>query len=159
VNSDIAVEFCKGGEFPLIHPVRAAIETLAHGVTPFCGCFRNCCACPNGEAEVLGRGFAYWIRMNTTSLIHISPRNEEELWNVVVETHRGVRHKFKYDSKLHVFCLHHTLPEGMAFPYDFGFLPGTSGEDGDPLDVLLLLRDPTFCGCVVPAHLIGVIEA
>ncbi|HVT79088.1 MAG TPA: inorganic diphosphatase [Phycisphaerae bacterium] len=97
--------------------------------------------------------------MSATSLIHIPTRNSEGLWNVVVETPRGVRHKFKYDPKLHVFSLHHTLPEGMAFPYDFGFLPGTAGEDGDPLDVLLLLRDATFCGCVVPAHLVGVIEA
>lgn len=91
--------------------------------------------------------------------MHIPPRDSEGLWNAVVETPRGVRHKFKYDPKLHIFSLHRTLPEGMAFPYDFGFLPGTRGEDGDPLDVLLLLRDPTFCGCVVPAHLIGVIEA
>ena len=97
--------------------------------------------------------------MSIASLIHIPIRDSEGLWNAVVETPRGVRHKFKYDPKLHIFSLHRTLPEGMAFPYDFGFLPRTSGEDGDPLDVLLLLHDATFCGCVVPAHLIGVIEA
>ncbi len=51
------------------------------------------------------------------------------------------------------------LPAGMTFPYDFGFIPATQGEDGDPLDVLLLNDAPTFPGCVVPARIIGVIEA
>lgn len=47
----------------------------------------------------------------------------------------------------------------MSFPYDFGFFPATVGEDGDPLDVLLLMDETAFCGCVVPSRLIGVIEA
>jgi inorganic pyrophosphatase len=47
----------------------------------------------------------------------------------------------------------------MSFPYDFGFIPSTEGEDGDPVDVLLLLDEPAFPGCVVPARLIGVLEA
>jgi inorganic pyrophosphatase len=47
----------------------------------------------------------------------------------------------------------------MSFPYDFGFLPSTRGDDGDPLDVLLLMDEPAFPGCVVPARLIGVLEA
>lgn len=51
------------------------------------------------------------------------------------------------------------LPQGMSFPYDFGFIPGTRGEDGDPIDVVLVADEPTFPGCVVPARLIGVLEA
>jgi len=47
----------------------------------------------------------------------------------------------------------------MSFPYDFGFLPSTIGQDGDPLDVLVLMDDPAFSGCVIPARLVGVIEA
>src|SRR5262245_60285682 len=47
----------------------------------------------------------------------------------------------------------------MYFPYDFGFIPSTRGQDGDPLDVLLLTDEPAFPGCVVPARLIGVLEA
>src|SRR5262249_25552490 len=47
----------------------------------------------------------------------------------------------------------------MYFPYDFGFIPSTRGEDGDPLDVLLLADEPAFPGCVVPARLIGVLAA
>jgi inorganic pyrophosphatase len=47
----------------------------------------------------------------------------------------------------------------MSFPYDFGFVPSTKGGDGDPVDVLLLMDEPAFPGCVVPARLIGVLEA
>jgi inorganic pyrophosphatase len=48
---------------------------------------------------------------------------------------------------------------GAAFPFDFGFVPSTLGEDGDPLDVLVLMDEPVFAGCLVPARLLGVIEA
>lgn len=51
------------------------------------------------------------------------------------------------------------LPAGAVFPFDFGFIPSTLGEDGDPLDVLLLMDESAFAGCLVPARLIGVIEA
>jgi inorganic pyrophosphatase len=51
------------------------------------------------------------------------------------------------------------LPLGLSFPYDFGFVPSTLGDDGDPLDVLLLMDEPAFAGCLVPARLIGVITA
>jgi inorganic pyrophosphatase len=80
-------------------------------------------------------------------------------WNVVIETPRGGRHKYKYEPKMEAFTLHRILPEGMSFPLDFGFLPGTKAPDGDPLDVLVMIEDPTFTGCVVPCQLIGVIEA
>jgi inorganic pyrophosphatase len=51
------------------------------------------------------------------------------------------------------------LPEGMTFPYDFGFVPSTQAEDGDPIDVLVLMDEPAFPGCVIEARLIGVIKA
>ena len=51
------------------------------------------------------------------------------------------------------------LPLGASFPFDFGFIPSTKGEDGDPLDVLVLTEEPAFVGCVLPALLIGVLEA
>jgi inorganic pyrophosphatase len=79
--------------------------------------------------------------------------------NVVIETPRGSRNKFKRDETRGLFMLGGILPAGAVFPFDFGFLPGTLGEDGDALDVLLLLDDPAFVGCLVPARLIGVIEA
>ncbi len=80
-------------------------------------------------------------------------------WRVVIETPKGSHNKYKFDEDLSLFALSGVLPEGMSFPYDFGFLPSTLGDDRDPLDVLLLMDEPAFCGCVVPARLIGIIEA
>ena len=79
--------------------------------------------------------------------------------NVIVDTPKGSRNKFKYDERSGLFKLSGVLPAGSSFPYDFGFLPSTRGEDGDPLDVLVLMDDPAFAGCLVPARLLGVIEA
>ena len=80
------------------------------------------------------------------------------LVHVVVETSKGERNKVAYDPELGVFMLKGVLPEGHSFPYDFGFVPSTKAEDGDPIDVLLLLDAPTFAGCVVEARLIGALE-
>jgi inorganic pyrophosphatase len=79
--------------------------------------------------------------------------------NVVVDTPRGCRNKYKFDEAHGRWRLSKVLPQGMSFPYDFGFLPSTRGEDGDPLDVLLIMDEPAFPGCVVPARLIGVLQA
>jgi inorganic pyrophosphatase len=79
--------------------------------------------------------------------------------SVVIDTPRGSRNKFKFDAQKGVFTLSKILPEGMVFPYAFGFLPATEGEDGDPLDVLVLVEAPTFPGCVVECRVLGVIEA
>lgn len=79
--------------------------------------------------------------------------------NVIVDTPKGSRNKYKFDERDEQWRLAKVLPQGMSFPDDFGFLPSTRGEDGDPVDVLLLSEDPSFPGCVVPARLIGVLEA
>ena len=57
-----------------------------------------------------------------------------------------------------MFELKKVLPAGMAFPYNFGFLPSTKGGDGDPLDVLVQMDEPAFPGCVLKCRVIGVIE-
>jgi inorganic pyrophosphatase len=64
------------------------------------------------------------------------------LVNVVIDTPRGSRCKYKYDEKTGLFRLAKLLPLGASFPYDFGFVPSTRGEDGDPLDVLVLVDEP-----------------
>ena len=93
-------------------------------------------------------------------LTHISAfrENQQDL-NVVIETPKGSRNKIDYDPELGVFELAGVLPEGSVFPYDFGFVPCTLGEDGDPLDVLVFLDEPVSTGCLVGVRLIGVIEA
>jgi inorganic pyrophosphatase len=79
--------------------------------------------------------------------------------NVVIETPAGCRNKFEYDPASGLFTLSSVLPDGAVFPYDFGFIPGTRGQDGDPLDVLVLMDEPAFTGCLLRARLIGVMEA
>ena len=79
--------------------------------------------------------------------------------NVIIETPKGSRNKFDYDEERGLFKLGGVLPAGAVFPFDFGFVPSTLGEDGDPLDVLVLMDEPAFAGCLVPSRLIGVIEA
>ena len=79
--------------------------------------------------------------------------------NVVIETPKGSRNKYAYNEKLGLFVLKGILAVGHSFPYDFGFIPQTKGGDGDPLDVLVLMDEPAFAGCLVPSRLVGVIEA
>jgi len=83
---------------------------------------------------------------------------QEGILQVVIETPKGSRNKLAFDPEQHVFVLRKVLPAGMAFPYDFGFLPKTLAPDGDPLDVLLLMDEPAYPGVVVRSRLIGVIE-
>ncbi len=78
---------------------------------------------------------------------------------VVVETPKGRRNKFDYDPELEAFTLGGLLAEGLSFPFDFGFIPSTVGEDGDPLDVMILMDEPAHVGCVLQVRLVGVIEA
>jgi inorganic pyrophosphatase len=77
----------------------------------------------------------------------------------IIETPKGRRNKFDYDPKYEAFALGGLLPEGMVFPYDFGFIPSTLGGDGDPLDVLVLMDEPAHVGCLLDVRIIGVIEA
>lgn len=78
---------------------------------------------------------------------------------VVVDTPKGSRNKYKFDPELKAFKLGHILPPGACFPFDFGSIPQTAAEDGDPLDVLVLSDEPSFVGCVLDVKLIGVVEA
>src|SRR6476646_6993425 len=78
--------------------------------------------------------------------------------NVVIDTPKGSRNKFKFDSQRRMFKLSGVLPVGASFPFDFGYIPSTQADDGDPLDVLILMDEPAFTGCLVPSQLIGVIE-
>ena len=85
-------------------------------------------------------------------------RSGTEPVTVVIETPKGSRNKLKYDSGRRMYKLSKILPEGMVFPYDFGFIPQTKADDGDPIDVLVLMDEPAYPGVVVKARLIGVIE-
>src|SRR5437016_3018917 len=77
----------------------------------------------------------------------------------IIETPKGCRNKFDYDPDTGLFMLGGLLPEGMMFPFDFGFIPSTLGEDGDPLDILVLMDAPAHVGCLIEVRIIGIIEA
>ena len=77
----------------------------------------------------------------------------------IIETPKGFRNKFSYDPETGLFKLGGLLPEGMLFPFDFGFIPSTLGEDGDPIDVLVLMDAPAHVGCLVDVRIIGAIAA
>src|SRR5581483_3540213 len=88
----------------------------------------------------------------------LKPVEKGDVVQVIVETPAGSRNKFSFDVEQGIFAHKATLPAGMTFPYDFGFLPQTIAPDGDPIDVLLLMDQPAFPGIAVRARLIGVIE-
>lgn len=77
--------------------------------------------------------------------------------DVVVEIPRGSRNKYEYDHVHHVIRLDRRLFSATVYPADYGFIPDTLGEDGDPLDALVLLDDPTFPGCWVASRPVGVL--
>jgi inorganic pyrophosphatase len=80
----------------------------------------------------------------------------DEAIEVVVEIPRGSRNKYEYDHERHVMRLDRRLFTATAYPADYGFIPDTLSEDGDPLDALVLLDEPTFSGCWVTARPVGV---
>lgn len=92
------------------------------------------------------------------SRIKVVNPEDDSLIQVVIETPKGSRNKYAFDKEQKIFELKKVLPSGMAFPYDFGFVPRTLGEDGDPLDVLVLMDEPAFSGCALKCRLVGIIE-
>jgi len=79
--------------------------------------------------------------------------------DIIIETPKGSNLKYKWVEDLQQFRVKKKLAAGLAFPFDFGFIPGTKGEDGDPLDVLVIAEFSTFPGCRVDCRLIGCIQA
>jgi inorganic pyrophosphatase len=99
-------------------------------------------------------------RQNVSPLSRLPAFNKhDDCLRAVIETPKGSSNKYDYDPEYGCFALAKTLPEGLAFPFDFGFIPSTRGEDGDPLDILVLMDFPAVTGCVVNARLIGCIRA
>jgi len=99
-------------------------------------------------------------RSRHKELITLEPYDEETgALRVVIETPKGSRNKYNYDPESGAFELAKVLPEGMSFPFDFGFVPSTMAADGDPLDVLVLMDAPAVPGCTLKARALGAIEA
>jgi len=88
----------------------------------------------------------------------LNPHSKEGVLQVVIETPKNSRNKYAFDSDRRVLALRKVLPAGMMFPYDFGFVPSTQAEDGDPIDALVLMDAPALPGCVLEVRVIGVIR-
>jgi inorganic pyrophosphatase len=91
----------------------------------------------------------------------MKPENMEAIKNiqVMVESPKGFNQKFDYDPNVQRFKLSKILPAGLVFPFDFGMIPDTKGEDGDPLDVIVISESATFPGCLIDCRLIGAFRA
>lgn len=81
-----------------------------------------------------------------------------EIITAVIEIPQGGINKYEYDKDLHVFRLDRNLYSPVHYPGDYGFIPQTVAEDGDPLDILILGDAPTFPGCIYEARAIGLFE-
>jgi inorganic pyrophosphatase len=82
---------------------------------------------------------------------------DPEVFEVVVEITRGSRNKYEMDHERHILKLDRRLFSATGYPADYGFVPDTLAEDGDPLDVLVLLEEPTFPGCYIDVRAVGML--
>ncbi len=90
------------------------------------------------------------------SLIPAQPK--AGLISVLIEIPGGSKNKYEFDKDLQAFALDRVLYSSVQYPYDYGFVPNTLADDGDPLDGMVLMDEPTFPGCVIAARPIGMLE-
>ena len=91
-------------------------------------------------------------------LLALPPRDDDGALHVVVESPRGTRTKLKYAPKLRTFIVSRPLVLGVAYPYDWGFVPGTRAPDGDPVDAMIVSDVGTFPGVVVSCRPLAVLQ-
>jgi inorganic pyrophosphatase len=111
-----------------------------------------------GRARRTGLAFSDCMATGKTGLSAIPAFDENHALHVVVESPRGSTSKFKYDSELGVMTLSRPLADGLAYPHDWGFVPSTRAQDGDPLDAMVLWDGVSYPGVVLACRAIGVLE-
>lgn len=84
--------------------------------------------------------------------------NDDEILNCTVEIPKGSRNKYEWDPELGAIKLDRFVSASVVYPTDYGFVPQTIAPDGDPLDVLMCVSEPTFPGCVVPSKVVGLFK-
>ena len=92
------------------------------------------------------------------SLVDLPPFDADGALRVVVEAPKGSTVKLAYDAELGTFCVSRGFPMGIAYPYDWGFIPGTLAADGDPVDALVLHAASTYPGVILPCAVLGMVE-
>lgn len=132
-----------GGGSPLAH-VPPTLSAAGQGGDP---AYATTLVDPDGhELEIVCRGVAATVQVPDDRLV------------AVVEIPKGTRNKYEYDPLLGGFTFDRLLMTAAAYPADYGYFPGTLGEDGDPLDVLVCLSEPTFPGCLIPVKPVGLFK-
>lgn len=92
-------------------------------------------------------------------LYDIDPGPEcPEIVRAIVEIPKNSSNKYEYDGSLGVFRLDRALYSPMHYPGDYGFIPGTLAEDGDPMDVLVLVEQPSFPGVMITVRPVGLLD-
>jgi inorganic pyrophosphatase len=91
-------------------------------------------------------------------LSRIPAQPKPGLINVLIEIPAGSKNKYEFDKDMNAFALDRVLFSSVQYPYDYGFVPNTLADDGDPLDGMVIMDQPTFPGCVIAARPIGMLE-
>ena len=91
-------------------------------------------------------------------LLGLAPFDDDGCLRAIVETPRGSPVKLAYDPKVRLFTISRSLPLGVTYPYDWGFIPGTRAADGDPLDVMVLHEASTYPGILLTCRVLGVVR-
>ena len=91
-------------------------------------------------------------------LSRIPAQPEPGLVNVLIEIPAGSKNKYEFDKEMGVFIVDRVLFSSVQYPYDYGFIPNTLADDGDPLDGLVMMDEPTFPGCVIACRPVGMLE-
>jgi len=91
-------------------------------------------------------------------LSRIPAQPEPGLINVLIEIPAGSKNKYEFDKDMGAFILDRVLYASVKYPYDYGFVPNTLADDGDPLDGMVIMDQPTFPGCVIASRPIGMLE-
>ena len=88
----------------------------------------------------------------------ILPQPKPGIVNVLIEIPGGSKNKYEFDKEMGAFALDRVLYASVQYPFDYGFIPNTLADDGDPLDGMVIMDEPTFPGCVIAARPIGMLE-
>jgi inorganic pyrophosphatase len=98
------------------------------------------------------------VEIIAVDLSRIPAQPKAGLVNVLIEIAGGSKNKYEFDKDMNAFALDRVLFSSVTYPYDYGFIPNTLADDGDPLDGMVIMDEPTFPGCVIAARPIGMME-
>lgn len=111
-----------------------------------------------GRTPVNGIPLLLAWRKRDVDLSRIPAQPKPGLINVLIEIPKGSKNKYEFDKDMQAFALDRVLYSSVQYPYDYGFVPNTLADDGDPLDGMVMMDQPTFPGCVIAARPIGMLE-